>query len=205
MFCKSCGVENEASAKFCVSCGAVMDEASSQEPTINEPVYDAPEYAQYEYVAPVQKSKAPLFIALGAAVVVVLIILGVVGYMQTTPEAVANNFYKGFLNKDVNAVLDNMYLPANTTPIPRADIQKELDSIPANVDIKSLKVSLVAPASYTGTLEKEITINGNKVTDFKTVYVSVTVDGTEKSNAIYLIKSGKTFLIFDKWVLYNGM
>ncbi|MEI6602280.1 MAG: zinc-ribbon domain-containing protein [Clostridia bacterium] len=219
MWCKNCGKENEDGVKFCVSCGAPAEInqtpvepvqgyetqpaapfAANQEMYNQQPPYDP---TQEQYMAP-KKSKAVPIIIVVAVLVLALVGGGIYAYTQTTPESVAFKFYNGFLAKDATVVLNNMY-QSKDAPITKEKLTEEMAAMDlSKVDAKSLKVYSTAPASFTETPKTEVTLDGVASKDFKTVYLSIMVDGKESATAVYLVKSGKDFLVFDKWVVVFG-
>jgi len=216
MWCKNCGKENEDGVKFCVNCGApvevdenvspisespqVEQPVYAEQPVYEQPVYEQPAFEQQMYVAP-KKSVMPIIIAI-VVVVALLVGGGVFAFTQSTPEATALKFYSAFLKKDATTVLDNMYQSPKGTPIPKADMEAQMKDMDlSKVDANSLKVYSAPPASYTDTPKTSVDLDGTPTTDFKTVYMSIMVDGKESATAVYLVKSGKSFLLFDKWAV----
>ncbi len=211
MWCKNCGKENEDGVKFCVNCGAPVEvdenvSPISESPQVEQPVYaeqpvyEQPAFEQQMYVAP-KKSMMPIIIAI-VVVVALLVGGGVFAFTQSTPESTALKFYSAFLKKDASTVLDNMYQSSKGSPIPKAEMEAQMKDMDlSKVDANSLKVYSAPPASYTDTTKTEVDLDGVATKDFKTVYMSIMVEGKESATAVYLVKAGKSFLLFDKWVV----
>lgn len=204
MWCNHCGKENEDGVKFCVRCGAPT--ARNQSPVEPAQGYESQlqDPSQQQYIVPKRSKTVPIIIVVVAVLLLALVGGGIYAYTQTTPESVAYKFYNGFLAKDATVVLDNLFQPKDA-PITKEKLTEEMAAMDlTKVDAKTLKVYSTAPASYTGTPQSEVTLDGVATKDFKTVYLSIMLDGKESATAVYLVKSGKRFVLFDKWVVVFG-
>ena len=137
-FCRYCGEALQGAGRFCVHCGRAVDAAGGPAPAGGPPPQGAaPQWAPPQSVAPVaqwatsqtgggfpppptrpSRSRKGLWIALGAAIVVVAIaavlvfaVFGVGGggtAAAKTPEGTVNRFLAAMEAKDIDKVLDLM-------------------------------------------------------------------------------------------------
>jgi len=233
MFCKKCRSALEEGAVFCANCGQNQNLDVVQQPpqdytqTNTNPQPQGYEQPQENYqpqsyqpdpysvaggYAPIKK-KAPIVPIIAILVVAAVIGLLVFGFMQSSPEAAANNYFSAFFSKNVNGIIDNAYISPTAT---QSDIQKIKDDATKGlavidsmkIDKNSLKISTTPPSGYTGSApETSITLDGKTYSggDFKELYITLSAAGTTETNTIKMVKFGKNFFIFDKWVVANGM
>ncbi len=224
MFCENCGAQNPDNSKFCTTCGA-KHEIPASGPAVQQPVppsapqqQQAPappfppqapqqqvpvqQFQQQPFV-PKKRKKVFIPVLIVIAVLVVALVSGFVyAYMQSTPEAGAERYCRSLMNKDGNAFLENSFIPKATTDAQKNTIKeniKDLDT--SKMDKNSLKTYSTRPAEFIGELDTSINLDGTATADFKPVYISLVVDNKINYSVIYLVKSGKSFLIFDKWVV----
>ncbi|MFA6309558.1 MAG: Ig-like domain-containing protein [Clostridia bacterium] len=152
-----------------------------------------------------KKVMVPILIAI-AVIIVALAGIIVYGYFKSTPEAAANNYVTALMNKDAEKFVENYYIPPGTS---QADINqlktniKDIDT--SKIDKTSLKVYSTRPSEFKGTLQTSLQLNsGGTIEDFKVVFVSVKADNKVDFSAMYMVKQGKSFFIFDKWVVITN-
>jgi uncharacterized protein YjdB len=220
MFCENCGKQNPDDTIFCTNCG-FKQEVTEEQPSIKQPVQpqviqpqpvqpqmvQQPQAFQQQPVA-VKKSKKVMFPILIAVAVIIAALVGIIvyGYFKSTPEAAANNYVTALMNKDAEKVVENYYIPPGT---PQADINqlktniKDIDT--SKIDKTSLKVYSTRPAEFKGALQTSLQLNsGGTIQDFKVVFVSIKSDNKVDFSAMYMVKQGKSFIIFDKWVVITN-
>lgn len=144
MFCKKCGTEIK-NGTFCPSCGTNNAPAGGVSPMPNaNPVNGAPKPSGVPFVNPiagnngggaVQKNQKNLFLAIGAGVValviIVVLLLSLGGRGSNSPKGAVKAYYKAVEKHSASAMLD--CIPA--------DLQKDiLDTY--NISKKDLKQAI---------------------------------------------------------------
>jgi len=73
MFCQKCGTQIDDNSKFCISCGATVEEEPTVQAQPQQPQYQQPQYQQPQYVY-VQKPSIP-----GRGLGIAGMVLGIIG------------------------------------------------------------------------------------------------------------------------------
>ncbi len=220
MFCQNCGIELEDNTKFCTSCGqdqtvqanGPVEQNQYQPQQSPPPVYSSQPQPQYQaqqpmYNQPIRKEKSKIPAVIIAVIIIALAGVLVYGYMQSTPEAAANKLFTAVLHKDGGTALNNIYFEKGLTAEKKEYFKKSISTNSAltTVDVNYLQVSAVKPSTFTGTISASLTVDGKETKDFKVLYVSIKESGKISTDVIYMLKQGKNFLIFDRWVAYVNL
>lgn len=121
MFCKKCGTEIK-NGTFCPSCGTNNAPAGGVPPMPNaSPVNGAPKPSGVPFVNPiagnngggaVQKNQKNLFLAIGAGVValviIVVLLLSLGGRGSNSPKGAVKSYYKAIEKHSASALLDSV-------------------------------------------------------------------------------------------------
>ncbi|MFA6308857.1 MAG: zinc ribbon domain-containing protein [Clostridia bacterium] len=225
MICQNCGNQILSDSNFCTACGHLKN---PQEETGNgqqnqsqvppppqfqtQPQYQTPpqqplqepmqQPMQQQTMYPQKKQRSPVPFIIIIVLLVALAGVLVYGYMQSTPEAGANRYFTAILHKNGDVALENVYIPKDITAEKKSTFKKEVSEIDwSTYDINSLKIYATAPSGYKGTTDKTITIDGKSTTDFKVMYTGIKVNNEMSYSATPMVKQGKIFFIFDKWVV----
>lgn len=197
MFCRNCGKQVLETSELCDGCVEIIQKDVSE--SIDQ--VDVPEQNYVPFQVNLKKKISIRDIVI-IFVVIVLVSLFIYGYIQSSPKVAAENFYIAYFNKDSQTVLDNFYLPKTFAA---KDFVYEIKKLDLNrIDVKSLKILTTKPTGFTNYIKKDLTLNDCKTKDFKVLYMSLKVNGFEGINPVYMVKLGKKFIIFDKWVVHYG-
>ncbi|OJU12330.1 MAG: hypothetical protein BGN88_08705 [Clostridiales bacterium 43-6] len=123
-----------------------------------------------------------------------------IGFMSSTPQASATRLYTALFNNDADQALKNILLPEGLTESEFKETVKALKT--DNINKGSLSVTDVKPEGFTEKALSSIQVNGKETTDFRVLYATFQVDGERQTAIVYMIKNGKSFLLFNKWLVY---
>lgn len=208
MFCGNCGTPNNDSSVFCANCGARLQESPA-------PVAPEAPYAAPAAPAPKKRSKAGLFIGLGAAAVATLAIVLVALFCFRSPKATVNKFFKSWDNCNAEALMK--LFPQEVLDEAIGDKDDQQDYIDAwndyleaekedgySFEFKILDVEDVSASveeSYVDYYERyyDLTVKDVKVV---TVKINEEYDGETDSYTIdvYVIKVGTKWYMDDEWL-----
>lgn len=213
MFCTKCGSQMPDNASFCTNCGAKKQTEQPVDATINQNNIDQPLANHENYNQPYQnqpfvgqpytnnpmmgmakpKSKAPLFVGIGAAAVVALLILvfllkSVLGVgINSSPEKVVKSFFKAVSSQDIDLLKKTIY----------TEDDKELLS---EFDVYSVSMLKMIDASLDAQLgddwHNKIKVKeGERFTEDGKTIVNVLLTIGNEDESIKVIKKGSKYYV----------
>jgi len=186
MFCKNCGKVNNDGAKFCTGCGCNFDEPLSQGETATK-VGTAKALSK-------RAIKKPVIIV--CVVLVALFSLYQIGLNAAKPERVVEKYVTAHANADYGAIYDS--LDISSDQFTSKELFISTNTYSADMSKNKVTSLSITPATAKD-LEEVEALPGSRVDAAYKVVYTTKIDPEPFTEIVMLTKSGKAFMIFDKY------